>query len=222
MAKILLTIVSSTIIYVQNALSGMNQMMARQSCLLTNGKEILKMSNESIAPNSNRPEATLWEIKESIAQILYAPSEEPGEMSEEEFNELDAELGKLKIQFDEKVDACIKAIKNRKAESKMIAGEIKKLRQMKQASDNNTERIINYMMAMMTSLELTEAGTGLFKASIRNSPMTVEELDIHEVPENFVAVELKLKKREVIDHIKKTGEIPPGVDMVYGRHLRMI
>ena len=74
----------------------------------------------------------------------------------------------------------------------------------------------------MTSLKLTEAGTGLFKASIRNSPMTVEELDIHEVPENFVAVELKLKKREVIDHIKKTGEIPPGVDMVYGRHLRMI
>ena len=131
-------------------------------------------------------------------------------MSEESFNELDAELGKLKIQFDEKVDACIKAIKNRKAESKMIAGEIKKLRQMKQASDNNTERLINYMMAMMTSLELTEAGTGLFKASIRNSPMTVEELDIHEVPENFVAVELKIKKREIIDHIKKTGEIPPG------------
>ena len=224
MAKILLTIAFSTIISAQNALSGMNQMTARQSCLLTNGiqKEILKMSNLPIAPNSNRPEATLWEIKESIAQILYAPSEELGEMSEESFNELDAELGKLKIQFDEKVDACIKAIKNRKAESKMIAGEIKKLRQMKQASDNNTERIINYMMSMMASLELTEAGTGLFKASIRNSPMTVEELDIHEVPENFVAVELKLKKREIIDHIKKTGEIPPGVDMVYGRHLRMI
>ena len=185
-------------------------------------KEFIEMSNESIAPNSNRPEATLWEIKESIAQILYAPSEEPGEMSEEEFNELDAELGKLKIQFDEKVDACIKAIKNRKAESKMIAGEIKKLRQMKQASDNNTERLTNYVMNMMDSLKIAQAGTGLFKASIRDSPMTVEELDIHEVPEDFVAVELKLKKREVIDHIKETGEIPPGVDIVYGRHLRII
>ena len=93
---------------------------------------------------------------------------------------------------------------------------------MKQISDNNRQRLTSYVESMMTKLNLTEAGTGLFKASIRNSPMTVEELDIHEVPENFVAVELKLKKREVIDHIKKTGEIPPGVDMVYGRHLRMI
>ena len=188
------------------------------------------MSNLPIAPNSNRPEATLWEIAESIAQILYAPAEDAhlmgpedlGNVPEGRFAELEAELGKLNLQFDEKVVACVKAIKNRKAESKMIAGEIKKLRQMKQASDNNTERLTSYVMSMMTSLELTDAGTGLFKASIRNSPMTVEELDIHEVPENFVAVELKLKKREIIDHIKETGEIPPGVDIVYGRHLRMI
>ena len=205
--------------------------MARQSCLMTNDKEILKMSNEdgqatargnpSIAPNSNRPEATLWEIKESIAQILYAPADELDEISEESFAELEAELGKLNIQFDEKVVACIKAIKNRKAESKMIAGEIKKLRQMKQASDNNTERLVNYVMNMMDSLKLTESGTGLFKASIRNSPLTVEEIDIHDVPDEFVEVVLKLKKREAIDHIKKTGEIPQGVDMVQGRHLRI-
>ena len=80
------------------------------------------MSNESIAPiedyGDNLPEATLWEIKESIAQILYAPSEELGEHVGRiiQLNWMH-ELGKLNLQFDEKVDACIKAIKNRKAES---------------------------------------------------------------------------------------------------------
>ena len=179
------------------------------------------MPDEAIAPNSNRPEATLWEIKESIAKILYAPAEETVAQSEESFDELEAELGKLNIQFDEKVDACIKAIKNRKAESKMIAGEIKKLRQMKQASDNNTERLINYVMSMMASLNLTEAGTGLFKASIRNLPLTVREIDINEVPDEFVESVLKLKRHEIFDHIKKTGEIPPGVDVKYGHYLRI-
>ena len=183
------------------------------------------MSNMATAPiedsRDNLPKATLWEIAESIAQILYAPSEELDEQSEASFAEMEDNLEKLNLQFNEKVDACIKAIKNRKAESDMIAEEIKRLRRMKQSSDNNRQRLTNYVDDMMTKLNLTEAGTGLFKASIRNMPLTVREIDIHEVPDEFIEVVLKLKKREIIDHIKKTGEIPPGVDMVQGHYLRI-
>ena len=183
------------------------------------------MSNEAIAPvedsRDNLPKATLWEIAESIAQILYTSAEELDEHSEESFAEMDAKLEKLDLQFNEKVDACIKAIKNRKAESDMIAEEIKKLRRMKQISDNNRQRLTNYVDDMMAKLNYTEAGTGLFKASVRRSPMTVNETDIHEVPEEFVEIVLKLKKREVIEHIKATGEIPTGVEWFQGHHLRI-
>ena len=138
------------------------------------------MSNEAIAPvedaRDNLPKATLWEIAESIAQILYTPVEELDEQAEQSFAELEAEIEKLGLQFNEKVDACIKAIKNRKAESDMIAEEIKKLRRMKQVSDNNRQRLTDYVDDMMAKLNLTEAGTGLFKASVRRSPMTVNEI----------------------------------------------
>lgn len=177
------------------------------------------MSDEkALAPiNRDRPQAALWEIRNNIAQLLYAPPEQ----LDESLDELDKQLEALHLQFDDKIDNCVRAIKNRKAESGMIGNEIKKLRAMKTASDNNIQWLINYVDEIMTSLNLTEAGTGLFKVRVVRSPMTVKEINIHDVPDEFVEVVLKLDKRKVIEHIKSTGEIPAGVEMIQGHHLRI-
>ena len=188
------------------------------------------MSDEKETKQVDQPKA-LWQIADEIAMILYAPSDSSatarsmgmGEETEDASDELDAKLEELNIQFDEKIVACVKAIKNRRAESKMIAAEMKSLRAMKQVADNNIERLTKYVMGIMNKLELTEAGDGIFRATIRRSPApTVVEMDIHEVPEEFVKVELKLKKSDVLDHIKKTeGEIPPGVEIKHGSYLHI-
>ena len=61
----------------------------------------------------------------------------------------------------------------------------------------------------------------LHTARIVKSPLSVEVLDESLIRDEFIRVERTVKKQEILDWHKETGEIPEGADIVVGTHLRI-
>ena len=169
---------------------------------------------EPSQPNTRRhiQMSHLYEIREDIVHALD-DRDEDGKLD-------DTRLKSLFSDFKDKLSNCIAYIKNLRAEEDILKAEIKRLQARLKAVQNKTHGTAQYVKGELMSLELKKIDTGLHKVRIQNSPLSVEVSTLDHLPEDWIKVERKAIKSEIIAHLKDTGEIMPGVTPIYSTHLR--
>ena len=166
----------------------------------------------------------LYKIREDMQAVLNPPlADEDGTeeviMSADEFR---TQLTPLEIEFDDKLENCLAYIKNLKAEETALAEEIRKLTARKKSAQNKQDSIKEYTLSEIEQAELAGITVGPHKARIAKSQDAVLVMDENLVPDNFIKIERKVQKREILKWFKETGEILDGIDIETDRvHLRI-
>ena len=156
----------------------------------------------------------LYEIRQDIEQILN-PQEG------EDFNpEI---LDELRLRFEEKVENCIAYIKNLKSDEEALDKEIKRLQARKQAAENKRRGLSDYVKAEIEAVGRQGVDTGVHRARIARSPISVEVIDTNAIEDGYkeTVTEERIDKEAILAHFRETGEIPSGVEIRAGTHLRI-
>jgi hypothetical protein len=134
------------------------------------------------------------------------------------------ELDALALQFDEKAVGCACVVKNLTAEVTAIDAEIKRLSDLRNARQNNVDRLKAYLLSCMQAADVRKIDAGVHGLRIqKNSQLSVNVLDPDRVPVRFkeVITETRIDRKAIAAEVKETGEIPDGVDARQGEHLRI-
>ena len=165
----------------------------------------------------------LYEIREDFEQILNPPpADEESDSPILSEGEIRAGIASLEIEFDDKIENCLAYLKNLRAEEEALSAEIKRLTARKKAAQNRADSLKAYTLVEIELTERTGVLFGAHKARLAKSQDAVIVIDENLVPDRFVEIETKVKKREILKWFKETGEILNGIDIETDRvHLRV-
>lgn len=146
---------------------------------------------------------TLYELTEQ-ALILQDMAENEDIDPEVLRDTLEAVAG----EYDVKIEAYCKIIRNLEAEAKAIAEEEKRFAARRKSLEGNVSRMKAAVMDSMKATGRAKAG-GILTASIRKNGgklPVVYDVDLAELPEAFVTYEPKVNTEAVRDYLDTTGE----------------
>ena len=133
------------------------------------------------------------------------------------------QLDALQIAFQDKSIACACVIKNLSAEVNAIESELKRLQDLKATRQNNVDRLKAYILANMKAAGLSKVENGVHSLRIAQSPLSITVTDEASVPVEFKIeeVNVKIDRQAIAEQIKRSGEIPEGIQATQGEHLRI-
>ena len=162
----------------------------------------------------------LFEIENRISDaLLFREGEE--DLTEEQEDELSAEIEQLDLAFDRKIESCAAVTENLKHEIVALEEVRDSFNARIKSLKKNRSWLMRYMKIVLQKLRITHAGTGKLRVRIQKNPLSVEVPDVDKIPEEFWKVKIEPNKEAIIRHVKNTGENPEGVIPVYGSHLRV-
>jgi translation elongation factor EF-1beta len=153
----------------------------------------------------------LYEITNSVIQAQH---------EDVNTDELDA----LQVAFDDKAIGCACVIKNLKAETDAIDAEIKRLQKLKDTRMNNINRLKAYVLSAMQHIGRKQVRLSVHTLRVqKNSRLSITVTDKDLVPPRFIkkTVTVSVDKSAVESAVKETGEVPTGLDVTHGEHLRI-
>lgn len=131
---------------------------------------------------------------------------------------IENELAQVQIEFDDKVEAIAKMMLELKANEKILATEIERLETRKKVVKGKYDWFKTYLTIEMGTAKVDKVKRPLVTVSLRDNPkQTVNILDAaiipHEyckhIPESYVP-----DKELILDHMKETGEVVKGVEII--------
>ena len=133
------------------------------------------------------------------------------------------QLSQLQMAFKDKAVACAAVTKNLRAESDAVDAEIQRLMKRKAAIDNNRKRLCDYLLVEMQKAGIDKIDGEIHRIRRARSPLSVQILEEDKVPAQFrkVIVERTVDKKAIVEHVKETGEIVDGIEVVHNEHLRI-
>ena len=157
---------------------------------------------------------SLYNITNKFIEIMDKVA--GGELSEEEYNELEKELA---VELQNKSSNIIGYIQNIESFINAVNDEEIRLAEMKKTAEKKLSKFKEYVKENMERLDLTNIPTSLGNLKISKNPMSVEIDNEEKIPGEFKKVEMKVKvdKTAIKKHFKETGEIVPGIKIVDGK-----
>jgi len=135
---------------------------------------------------------------------------------------LNAELDEWNEKLERKLEGCCKVVFNLQAQEEALRKESQRFAQRATTTANRVRWLKEYIKKCLERIGKDKFTAGLFDLHIQKSPMSVEIIDEGIVPEEYrLRVELVFNKTDIIRHAQATGEIPPGVSIKQGTHLRI-
>ena len=117
----------------------------------------------------------------------------------------------------ESIDLAIEEKADQEASSKAFDEEIKRMRERKQAVDNNVKRMKLSLQNAMVEIGKTKFKTDLFSFNIQKNQPSVEIVDESLIPDKFKKVTIDFDKTA----IKKAEEDVPGMEIKQSESLRI-
>ncbi|UNM90587.1 siphovirus Gp157 family protein [Vagococcus sp. CY52-2] len=130
-------------------------------------------------------------------------------------------LDSIKEPLEEKVDNTARLIKAMENDVKAFKEEETRIKQRRQAIENNIKRIKERLQYDLENNELDKIEGKTFKVSVQNNPVSVKIVDEKMIPKGyFVEQEPKLNKKELLEDMKRGEEIF-GAELQQTRSIRI-
>jgi len=125
-------------------------------------------------------------------------------------------------EFTYKLENCAKVVRNLMAQEEALRNEGQRLLGRAQTAKRRAQGLKEYVQNQMERVGLKKTKAGLFSFNIQKSPMRIEIIDEGLVPKDFWSrTQVIFDKKGIGEHVKETGEIPEGVSIHQGTHLRI-
>ncbi|WP_064590374.1 siphovirus Gp157 family protein [Streptobacillus moniliformis] len=153
----------------------------------------------------------LIELTNAENEILELALNE--EITEEELyiaiNNLDLAIKEKGVNYIKVIDRLKNHIEQGKMYKKEIETRLKKI-------ENTEKKIKNYILFAMENAKLKKIETPLGTITYSSGRDSVEIENEDDIPKEFKIKEevIKIDKRKILEHVKTTGEIVEGVDIV--------
>ena len=150
----------------------------------------------------------LYEITNAFPMII-----EQEEMSDEEKKKLEEELTVL---LQQKSQSIIGYIRNLELTVEAMKEEEKRLSERRKQLEKQEQKIKEYTKECMEKAGIDRVETALGTLSVFHNPISVEIKDMNLIPDEFKekVVTVKVNKIAIKSHLKNTGEIIPGVEII--------
>lgn len=103
----------------------------------------------------------------------------------------------LQFNLEEKVDNCLKLVKNYEADVNSIDEEIRRLQLLKNGKQTNIKNIKEYLKNNLEALNKDKVETSLFKVTVKRNPPKVMILEEHDVPAEYLKIKYEVDKSEL-------------------------
>lgn len=153
----------------------------------------------------------LYELTEQIHNLLSDADNEDNQ------KELQAELDKTYQDMTEKLEAYAAVVKQLDANENALKAEKERFDNRLRSVRNHKEKM-KYLM--VSALQLVPADSKgkrriigqQFSLSLAKNPIGIntEACDMKQLPVDFIDFVPKIKAKDLIDHIKETGDLPAG------------
>lgn len=161
--------------------------------------------------------ANLYELTADFkeAEYLYNNAE-----TEEEMLEAERYLIEAEVDLTEKAENIARLIKNFEAEREAFKKESDRLAAKAKSFDNKVTNLKRYLQDNLEVAGVDKVKGNLFTVSLRYNPVSLDLSSEEHIPAEFKRVaEPVVDKRELLKHIKETGELFEGVELKRTRGL---
>jgi Skp family chaperone for outer membrane proteins len=161
----------------------------------------------------------LYEIPAAYRAIEAQIEELEGELPED----LEAKLDELDEEFERKVEFLAMLAREAKLEAEAWKQEEDRVQARRRALEARQKRLQDYVQAAMVATGRPKvSGSKLTVAIQKNSVPTVRvDLDPTQLPPEFQRVRVEADNAAIRDAAKAGAELPDGVMVEYGSHLRI-
>ena len=129
-------------------------------------------------------------------------------------------LRKVGGELEEKAENIAKLIKTIDLEVKAIEEEETRLSNNRKAMENKSKALKDYLEGAMISTGKTKFKGNLFSFNIQKNAPSVDVIDENLIPKEFIKLEPKVKKKEILAALKN-GEVIEGVKLKQTESLRI-
>ena len=140
--------------------------------------------------------------------------------TDEELLEAEKYLIDAEIELSDKVENIAKFIKNLEAERDVFKKESDRLASKSKSFANKADSLKRYLQDSLEAAGVDKVKGNLFTVSLRNNPFSLDLSSEEHIPMEFKRTpEPVVNKRELLKHIKETGETFEGVGLKRTRSL---
>lgn len=139
----------------------------------------------------------------------------------EDAQTLELALDSIAGKISEKAEAIAGLVKQFEGMAELRAAEAKRMKALADADDKRAARLRDYLLRHLQAIGTEKVETPRFRISVRQNPPSVEVYDQSQIPEEFLRLvtTTSVDKRAILDELKTSGVIVPGVDVVRGLRL---
>ena len=163
--------------------------------------------------------ANLYELTDQFKQAEYYFNNAE---TDEEMLEAEKYLIGAEIELSDKVENIAKFIKNLEAERDVFKKESDRLASKAKSFANKADSLKRYLQDSLEVAGVDKVKGELFTVSVQNNPISLDLSTTEHIPDEFKRVpEPVVNKRELLKHIKNTGEVFEGVEVKQTRSIRI-
>lgn len=165
----------------------------------------------------------LYELAPAFAAAMRDLEEIADPADETAFADIGARLEAIQTTIESKGAAIASIIREYELGGDALQDEIDRLSIRKQVLTARAARLRRYLYECIKRAGLDRVDARLFTLTIRQNPERVDVLDESQVPDRFKSevVTIKIDKNAIKAEAKKTGTIPPGVQIARGDRLEI-
>jgi Siphovirus Gp157 len=136
---------------------------------------------------------------------------------------VEAELDRISGAIAKKAEAICGLIRWFEGLADMRSFEAKRMADGAAGFQRQADRLRAYLLRNMQAAEMTRIDTARFTLSVRQNPPRVHVLEEMLVPSDFKRTKLieEIDRRLILNHMKQTGEIVDGVEIVRDTRLEI-
>lgn len=155
----------------------------------------------------------ILERLESLENEEYEENKEEIENYKKQYEEYKKELIE---NLDEEVDDLIKLYKNYDGLKEQMKKERNALYTREKLTERKMDRLKETIKFCMDTKGIKKKETAVGNITIRKTPMSIDILNIEEIPEKYKkeVIDIKVDKREILKEIKETGEVIDGIKII--------
>ena len=163
--------------------------------------------------------ANLYELTDQFKEAEYYFNNAE---SEDEMLEAERYLIEAEADLSEKIENIARLIKNLEAERDTFKKESDRLASKSKSFDNKVTSLKRYLQDNLEVAGIDKVKGELFTVSLQNNAMSLDIESIEHIPAEFKRTpEPVVNKRELLRHIKDTGEVFEGVEVKRTRSVRI-